>query len=149
MRDVKQFWIRNEQPAIKLFSIPDPIDIIWKQQFSLLGKYAPMNPAHLPCQFLTTWVSEHGSPGGQHYTLVHKSYVDTLQHVLPNVPDNGSVQSWLPLAQNHEHLKQIGTEWIKHWQSLTIYQYGHHPLFGESLTTNINGTYKPYSARTQ
>jgi hypothetical protein len=33
--------------------------------------------------------------GGQHYTLGN-SYIETLQHILPNIPDNGTIDSWLP-----------------------------------------------------
>jgi hypothetical protein len=65
-----------------------------------------------------------------------------LQHVLTNVPDNGNIQSWLPLVQKHEYWKQIGTEWVKHQQALTIYHYVHHPLLGDGILDhkNINGT---------
>jgi hypothetical protein len=60
-----------------------------------------------------------------------------LQHVLPNV------QSQLPLVQNHEYWKQIGTEWIKHRQALRVRVMGT-TFFLEmaSSTTNINGNYK-------
>jgi hypothetical protein len=114
------------------FSVPDPIDIIWKRQFNLLGKFAHMDPTCLPHKFLTTWVSHPRCSGGQHYTL-QNSYVKTLQHILPNIPDNGTIDSWLPLVQNHEQWKTLGTEWIKHWQALTIYQYGPHPLLGDGI----------------
>jgi hypothetical protein len=49
---------------------------------------------------------------------------------------NGDVQSWLPLAQNCEYWKQIGTEWVKHQQALTSnisLAYEHHPLFEDSI----------------
>jgi hypothetical protein len=75
--------------------------------------------------FLTAWVSHPRCSGGQHYTL-QNSYVETLQHILPNIPDNGTIDSWLPLAQNREQWKTLGTEWIKRRQALTIYQYGPH-----------------------
>jgi hypothetical protein len=29
--------------------------------------------------------------------------------------------------------KTLGTEWTKHWQSLTIYQYSPHPLLGDGI----------------
>jgi hypothetical protein len=46
--------------------------------------------------------------GGQHYTQWN-SYVETLQHILPNIPDNGTIDSWLPLVQNHgEQWKSLG-----------------------------------------
>jgi hypothetical protein len=38
------------------------------------------------------------------------------------IPDNGTIDSWLPLEQNREQWKTLGTEWIKHQQALTIYQ---------------------------
>jgi hypothetical protein len=57
----------------------------------------------------------------------------TLQHILPNIPDNGTINSWLPLVQNREQWKTLGTEWIKHRQALTIYQYGPHPLLGDGI----------------
>ncbi len=113
----------NRESQRNYFSVHDPIDIIRKRQFNLVGKYAQMNPAHLPCQFLTAWVSQppDALAGGQHYTL-HNSYVDTLQHVLcPNVPNNGTIESSLPLVQNHEHWKQIETEWLKCQLALMIY----------------------------
>jgi hypothetical protein len=56
-----------------------------------------------------------------------------IQHILPNIPDNGTIDSWLPLAQNHEQWKTLGTKWIKHRQALTIYQYGPHPLLGDGI----------------
>jgi hypothetical protein len=47
-----------------------------------------MDPTRLPCKFLTAWwVSHPRCSGGQHYTL-QNSYVKTLQHILPNIPDN-------------------------------------------------------------
>jgi hypothetical protein len=88
----------------------------------LLGKFACMDPTCLPRKFLTAWVSHPWCSGRQHYTL-RNSYVETLQHILPNIPDNGTIDSWLPLEQNHEQWKTLGTEWIKHQQALTIYQY--------------------------
>jgi hypothetical protein len=92
-----------------------------------------MDPTRLPRKFLTAWVSHpQRSGGGQHYTL-RNSYVETLQHILPNIPDNGTIDSWLPLAQNREQWKTLGTEWIKHRQTLTIYQYGPHPLLGDGI----------------
>jgi hypothetical protein len=91
-----------------------------------------MDPTRLPHKFLTAWVSHPQWSGGQHYTL-RNSYVETLQHILPNIPDNGTIDSWLPLAQNREQWKTLGTEWIKHRQALTIYQYGPHPLLGDGI----------------
>jgi hypothetical protein len=89
-----------------------------------------LDPTRLPCKFLTTWVSQHTwCSGGQHYTL-RNSYVEALQHILPNIPDNGTINSWLPLAQNGEQWKTLGTEWIKHQQALTIYQWGFLKVFG-------------------
>jgi hypothetical protein len=68
----------------------------------------------------------------QHAPL-RNSYVKTLQHILPNIPDNGTIDSWLPLEQNREQWKSLGTEWIKHQQALTIYQYCPHPLLGDGI----------------
>jgi hypothetical protein len=80
-----------------------------------------------------TWVSHPWRSGGQHSTLWN-SYVETLQHILPNIPDNGAIDSWLPLAQNREQWKTLGTEWMKRRQAaLTIYQYGPHPLLGDGI----------------
>jgi hypothetical protein len=36
-------------------------------------------------------------------------------------------------VQNCEQWKTLGTEWIKHQQALTIYQYGPHPLLGDGM----------------
>jgi hypothetical protein len=91
-----------------------------------------MDPTRLARKFLTTWVSHPWCSGGQHYTLWN-SYIETLQHILPNIPDNGTIDSWLPLAQNREQWKTLQTEWIKHQQALTIYQYGPHPLLGDGI----------------
>jgi hypothetical protein len=92
-----------------------------------------MDPTRLPRKFLTAWVSHPQCSGGQHYKLWN-SCVKTLQHILPNIPDNGTIDSWLPLAQNRELWKTLGTEWIKHRQALTIYQYGpHDPLLGDGI----------------
>jgi hypothetical protein len=131
MHHVAEYQIKNEHIR-NYFSIPDPIDIIRKRQFNLLGKFARMDPTRLPRKFLTTWVSHPRRSGGQHYTL-RNSYVETLQHILPNIPDNGTIDSWLPLAQNREQWKTLETEWIKHRQALTIYQYGPHPLLGDGI----------------
>jgi hypothetical protein len=71
----------------------------------ILSKFAArMDPTRLPHKFLTAWVSHPRRSGGQHYTL-QNSYVKTLQHILPNIPDNGTIDSWLPLAQNREQWK--------------------------------------------
>jgi hypothetical protein len=91
-----------------------------------------MDPTRLPRKFLTAWVSHPRRSGGQHYKL-HNSCVKTLQHILPNIPDNITIDSWLPLGQNREQWKTLGTEWIKHQQALTIYQYGPHPLLGDGI----------------
>jgi hypothetical protein len=131
MHHVAEYQIKNEH-IHNYFSVPDPIDIIQKRQFNLLGKFARMDPTCLPRKFLTAWVSHPRHSGGQHYTL-RNSYVKTLQHILPNIPDNGTIDSWLPLAQNCEQWKTLGTEWIKHRQALTIYQYGPHPLLQDGI----------------
>jgi hypothetical protein len=34
---------------------------------------------------------------------------------------------------NREQWKTTGTEWIKHQQALTIYEYGPHPLLGDGI----------------
>ncbi len=43
----------------------------------------------------------------------------------------------LPLVQNREQWKTLGTEWktewIKHRQALMIYQYHPHPLLGDGI----------------
>jgi hypothetical protein len=91
-----------------------------------------MDQTRLPRKFLTAWVSHPRHSRGQHYTL-RNSYVETLQHILPNIPDNGTIDAWLPLAQNHEQWKTLGTEWIKHRQALTIDQYGPHPLLVDGI----------------
>jgi hypothetical protein len=93
---VVEYQIKNEHIR-NYFSVPDPIDIIQKCQFNLLGKFARMDPTRLPRKFLTAWVSHPQCSGGQHYTL-RNSYVETLQHILPNIPDNGTIDSWLPLG---------------------------------------------------
>jgi hypothetical protein len=111
MHHVAEYQIKNEHIR-NYFSVPDPIDIIQKCQFNLLGKFARMDPTRLPRKFLTACVSHPQHSGGQHYTL-QNSYVETLQHILPNIPDNGTIDSWLPLAQNREQWKTLGTEWIK------------------------------------
>jgi hypothetical protein len=112
MHHVAEYQIKNKH-IHNYFSVPDPIDIIRKRQFNLLGKFARMDPTRLPRKFLTTWVSHPRCSGGQHYTL-QNSYIETLQHILPNIPDNGTIDSWLPLAHNREQWKSLGTEWIKH-----------------------------------
>jgi hypothetical protein len=88
-----------------------------------------MDPTRLPRKFLTTWVSHPRRSGGQHNTL-RNSYVETLQHMLPNIPDNGTIDSWLPLAQNREQWKTLGTEWtsthdLSVWSSSSL--GGWHP----------------------
>jgi hypothetical protein len=126
MHHVEEYWIKNKQ-ICNYFSVPDPINVIQKCQLNLLAKFACMDPTHLPCKFLTAWVSHPRCSGGQHYTL-RNSDLKTLQHILPNIPDNGTIDSWLPLAQNREQWKTLGTEWMKRRQALTIYHYGPHPL---------------------
>jgi hypothetical protein len=107
MHHVAEYQIKNKHIRND-FSVPDPIDIIRKCQFILLGKFACMDPTRLPRKFLTAWVVSHPRhSGGQHYTL-QNSYVETLQHILPNIPDNGTIDSWLPLAQNREQWKTLG-----------------------------------------
>jgi hypothetical protein len=90
------------------------------------------DPTRLPHKFLTTWVSHPQCSGGPHYTL-QNSYITTHQHILPNIPDNGTIDSWLPLAQNREQWKTLRTEWIMHRQALMIYQHGPHPLLGDGI----------------
>jgi hypothetical protein len=131
MHHVAEYQIKNEH-ICNYFSVPDPIDMLWKRQFNLRGKFARMDSTRLPRKFLTTWVSHPWCSGGQHYTL-QNSYVETLQHILPNIPDNGTIDLWLPLAQNCEQWKTLRTEWIKHRQALMIYQYGPHPLLGDGI----------------
>jgi hypothetical protein len=92
-----------------------------------------MDPTRLPCKFLTAWVSHPRRSGGKTTPCITHSYVETLQHILPNIPDNGTIDSWLPLAQNCEQWKTLGTERIKHQQTLTIYQYGPHSLLGDGI----------------
>jgi hypothetical protein len=105
-----------------------PIQSAW--QICLHGS---SQPTRLPRKFLTTWVSHPRHSGGQHYTL-QNSYIETLQHILPNIPDNGAIDSWLPLAQNCEQWKTLRTEWMKSRQALMIYQYyGPHPLLGDGI----------------
>jgi hypothetical protein len=137
----------------KLFSIPDPIDIIRKWQFNLLGKYAHMNPAPLPCQFLTAWVSKPHCPGGQHYTL-YNSYVDTLQQpcASKHVPDTGNGQSWLAPSWVEPWILETNWIWVDQVPAgsyITTCMGTILSLEMASLTTNINGTYTTYSTRTQ
>jgi hypothetical protein len=106
--------------------------IIGSMLWNIRSRMSTSDPTRLPRKFLTAWVSHPRRSGGQHYTL-RNSYVETLQHILPNIPDNGTIDSWLPLAQNREQWKTLGTEWIKHRQALTIYQYGPHPLLGDGI----------------
>jgi hypothetical protein len=55
--------------------------------------------------------SPRGWPGGQHYTL-QNSYIETLQHILPNIPDNDTIDSWLPLAQNAPWTVENTRDWM-------------------------------------
>jgi hypothetical protein len=52
MHHVAEYQIKNEHIR-NYFSVPDPIDIIQKCQFNLLGKFACMDPTHLPRKFLS------------------------------------------------------------------------------------------------
>jgi hypothetical protein len=70
-----------------------------------------MDPTHLPRKFLTAWVSHPRCSGGQHYTLWN-SYIKTLQHILPNTPDNGAIDSWLPLAQPEPWTVEDTRDWM-------------------------------------
>jgi hypothetical protein len=70
------------------------------------------------------------------WTALHTTKLirrDTSAYIVPNIPDNGTIDSWLPLVQNREQWKTLGIEWIKHRQALTIYQYGPHPLLGDGI----------------
>jgi hypothetical protein len=114
----------------------------WAQQ--ILG--ANMNTAFLehlyncihtpkstkPCSATYAYPLALGHHMRQHYTL-QNSYIETLQHILPDIPDNSTIDSWLPLVQNREQWKTLGTEWIKYRQALMIYQYGPHPLLGDEF----------------
>jgi hypothetical protein len=131
MHHVEEYRIKNKH-IHNYFSVPDPIDIIQKRQFNLLGKFAHMDPTRLPHKFLTAWVSHPRCFGGPHCTP-RNSYVKTLQHILPNIPNKDAINSWLPLLQNREQWKTLGTEWMKRRQAFTIYQYGPHPLLGDGI----------------
>jgi hypothetical protein len=51
----------------------------------------------------------------------------------PKYSRQSTIDSWLPLVQNHEQWKTLRTEWMKRQQALTIYQYGPHPLLGDGI----------------
>jgi hypothetical protein len=61
--------------------------------------------------------------------------VDSITHCETHTSRHFNIffDSWLPLAQNREQWKTLGTEWIKRQQALTIYQYGPHPLIGDGI----------------
>jgi hypothetical protein len=64
-----------------------PIQSAW--QICLHGSNSPPSQVSF-----TAWVSHPRHSGGQHYTL-QNSYVKTLQHILPNIPDNGTIQGFM------------------------------------------------------
>jgi hypothetical protein len=68
MHHVAEYQIKNEH-IHNYFSVPDPIDIIQKCQFNLLGKFARMDPTRLPRKFLTAWVSR--PPSMLWWTALH------------------------------------------------------------------------------
>jgi hypothetical protein len=110
-------------------------------------------PAWVPPAFLINssphgWANPvNGGGGGQHYML-HNSYVDMLQHIIPTIPNNGSIDSWLTLAQNREQWKTLGTEWLKGQQALTIYHHGTLSCMLAPSTISMNGTYGRYTKDT-
>jgi hypothetical protein len=89
-----------------------------------------MDPTCLPRKFLTTWVSHPRCSGGQHYTLWN-SYVKTLQHILPNIPDNGTINSWLPLAAAEPWTVENTRDWMD--KTPTSTHDGPHPLLGDGI----------------
>jgi len=125
--------IQNEH-LWNYFLVPDPLNIIHKCQFNLLDKFACMDPSRLPSKnslllglvildILVDSTTQYGTP-----TLKCSSII------LLDVSNNGSFDSWLPIMQNCEHWKQLGTEqWMKCQQTLTIYHYGYHPILGDGI----------------
>jgi hypothetical protein len=143
----------SEMNTYKAFFHPWPNWHYTEWQFNLLGMYAHMNPAPLPCQFLTAWVSKPHCPGGQHYTL-YNSYVDTLQQpcASKHVPDTGNGQSWLAPSWVEPWILETNWIWVDQVPAgsyITTCMGTILSLEMASLTTNINGTYTTYSTRTQ
>jgi hypothetical protein len=84
--------------------------------------FARMDPTRLPHKFLTAWVSHPRHSGGQHYTL-QNSYVETLQHILPNIPDMAPSIHGCPLRRTVNSGKHSGLNGYsanKHSRSISM-----------------------------
>ena len=132
MHHVEQYHIRNEHVR-NCLCIPDPLDIIRRRQFNQLGKFARMPDHRLPRRLLTAWIQSSRQIGRPRMTL-RDSYVETLQHIIgDDVPNDGALSSWIPLAQSRSNWEDMSQDWIERRTARTMIEHGRHPMLGAGI----------------
>jgi hypothetical protein len=116
MHHVEQFWIRNEH--LQSFFHPWPNWHYTEVTIQLTWQVCPHEPCPSPMPIPHCLGQQTPLPW---WPALHPMQIlcrHTPTCASKHVPDNGNVQSWLPLGQNHEYWKQIGNELIKCQQAL-------------------------------
>ena len=99
--EVVELHIKNSLVRKYANNSPHIIDQINARQLIWLGKIAKMNQQQMPRKMLACWTTNRRKPGRPQLN-VRNSFVDSLNRIIPNLPKDCDLNSWLPiLAQNN------------------------------------------------
>ena len=110
--EVKEHHIKNSIIRTYAFNSPHIIDLINARQLIWLGKIAKMDSNQIPRKMLACWTSSKRKPGTSRPQLnARNSYVDSINRIIPNLPQNCDLNTWIPLVKQNNWTNTV-RKWL-------------------------------------
>ena len=94
--EVAEHHIKNASIRHHALNSPHIIDQINARQLIWLGKIAKMNVNEIPRKMLACWTGNSRKPGRPQLNA-RNSFVDSINRIVPNLPQNCELNTWLPV----------------------------------------------------
>ena len=104
MYDVMNDRIKNGQLRRAMDNLQDIVDTIRERQMNWIGKLARKKSTNVPLRALAAW-SNNPRKQGKPPLNTRKTYISTIQELIPDTPKNGTLKHWITSAED----KKSGT----------------------------------------
>jgi hypothetical protein len=112
MYDVMNDKIENGQLLRAMNNLQDIIDTIRERQLNWLGKLVKRDNTNVPLKALAAW-SNNPRKQGKPPLNARKTYITTIQLLIPDTPKNRTLKHWIPTAINKDKWNLLISKWKK------------------------------------
>jgi hypothetical protein len=81
--------------------LTDIMDIVHYRELNWIGKTARMKESTAPRRLIASWCDNPRKPG-RPQTTYRNSYTDAIKKVIPDLPQDGKLQEWMPIAKEEQ-----------------------------------------------